>query len=362
MAKAKYYLMTCRPLCGAETGQIGLVSLCVEADSDLLPTAREVAHDLAVSAPTAVRWTKQSLNNWYRHVAGSIFDASLPLEFYGFGGPRSARAWPSTARAAAAFLTAPQGHRRSRMHWRTERLLWIVQIFYIILNLGGPMTEASPADTPGAAHRAPQNGPGRRTPTHINRRTLSKEDLPVEPIWINALRPRAQVQDWAEKAVAAGADALILDLEDSVPAADKADARQTVRETIGRLREQGTRADVSVRPNSYDSGLFGADAEEVIVPGLDGLFLPKVFTATEIVGFDAVVSHIEERECLNPGSVGLIVSFETAVSIAHCDEIACASPRVSSLLGATGPNADVGRELGSSSPRKGWRACTSAAA
>ena len=151
---------------------------------------------------------------------------------------------------------------------------------------------------------------------------------------------------WAEKAVAAGADALILDLEDSVPAADKADARQTVRETIGRLREQGTRADVWVRPNSYDSGLFGADAEEVIVPGLAGLFLPKVFTATEIVRIDAVVSHIEERECLNPGSVGLIVSFETAVSIAHCDEIACASPRVSSLLGATGPNADVGRELG----------------
>ena len=99
MAKAKYYLMTCRPLSGAETERIGLVSLCVEADSDLLPTAREVAHDLAVSAPTAVRWTKQSLNNWYRHVAGSIFDASLPLEFYGFGGPRSARAWPPTASA-----------------------------------------------------------------------------------------------------------------------------------------------------------------------------------------------------------------------------------------------------------------------
>src|ERR1700678_4376566 len=45
--------------------------------------------------------------------------------------------------------------------------------------------------------------------------------------------------NWAEKAVAAGADAIILDLEDSVPAADKADARKTVRETIGRIRAQG---------------------------------------------------------------------------------------------------------------------------
>ena len=50
---------------------------------------------------------------------------------------------------------------------------------------------------------------------------------------------------WAEKAVAAGADALILDLEDSVPAADKADARKTVRETIGRLREAGSRGPTS---------------------------------------------------------------------------------------------------------------------
>ncbi|MBN9742711.1 enoyl-CoA hydratase [Amycolatopsis sp. A1MSW2902] len=87
MAKAKYYLMTCRPLDGAEAERIGLVSLCVDEETDLLPTAREVARDLAEGAPTAIRWTKQSLNNWYSQVAGSIFDASLALEFYGFGGP-----------------------------------------------------------------------------------------------------------------------------------------------------------------------------------------------------------------------------------------------------------------------------------
>ncbi|CAM3036110.1 enoyl-CoA hydratase/isomerase family protein [Skermania piniformis] len=87
MAKAKYYLMTCRPLTGAEAERIGLVSLCVDEDEDLLPAARGVAHELAAGAPTAIRWTKQSLNGWYRQVAGSIFDASLALEFFGFGGP-----------------------------------------------------------------------------------------------------------------------------------------------------------------------------------------------------------------------------------------------------------------------------------
>jgi enoyl-CoA hydratase len=86
MAKAKYYLMTCRPLSGEEAERIGLVSLCVD-EADLLATAREVAHELAAGAPTAIRWTKQSLNNWYRQVAGAIFDNSLALEFIGFTGP-----------------------------------------------------------------------------------------------------------------------------------------------------------------------------------------------------------------------------------------------------------------------------------
>jgi citrate lyase subunit beta/citryl-CoA lyase len=151
---------------------------------------------------------------------------------------------------------------------------------------------------------------------------------------------------WADKGVATGVDAIILDLEDSVPASDKADARKIVRETIERLHGADLRADVWVRPNSLDTGLLGADVEEVLVPGLAGLFLPKIFTAEDVIRIDAVVSHIEQREGLPAGSIGLIVSFETAVSMAHCEQIAAASPRVSGLLGATGPNADVGRELG----------------
>jgi citrate lyase subunit beta / citryl-CoA lyase len=151
---------------------------------------------------------------------------------------------------------------------------------------------------------------------------------------------------WADKALASGADALILDLEDSVPAADKDETRGVVVDTIDRLHQQGVRADLWVRPNALVTGLQGKDLEAVVRPGLAGLFLPKVFDAEELVRIDAVVSHIEDREGLKPGSVGLIVSFETAVSMAHCEELAAATPRISSLLGATGPSADVGRELG----------------
>lgn len=153
-------------------------------------------------------------------------------------------------------------------------------------------------------------------------------------------------QPWADKAVASGADALILDLEDSVPPDQKEGARATVRETIEKLHAESVRPDVWVRANPYDSGLMGADLEQVVVPGLTGLFLAKVFSADEIVRIDAVLDHIERRQGLEPGSIELIASFETATSMSQCEEIALAAPRMGGLLGGTGPDADVGRELG----------------
>lgn len=85
MAKAKYLLLTCREISGEEAERIGLVSLTV-AEEDLLSTAREVAGQLSNGAQDALRWTKYSLNQWYRQ-QGPIFDSSLGLEFLGFGGP-----------------------------------------------------------------------------------------------------------------------------------------------------------------------------------------------------------------------------------------------------------------------------------
>jgi len=85
MAKAKYSLLLCEPVSGEEAERIGLVSLAVE-DDQLLPKAYEVADKLAAGSQTAIRWTKYALNNWLRQ-AGPSFDASLALEFMGFGGP-----------------------------------------------------------------------------------------------------------------------------------------------------------------------------------------------------------------------------------------------------------------------------------
>lgn len=85
MAKAKYHLLTCETLSGEEAERIGLVSLCVD-DEDVQERALAIATDLAAGSQSAIRWTKHTLNHWYR-MAGPIFDSSLALEFYGFGGP-----------------------------------------------------------------------------------------------------------------------------------------------------------------------------------------------------------------------------------------------------------------------------------
>jgi len=88
MAKAKYYLLTCDTLTGEEAERIGLVSLCVD-DDQVQDRALEVATQLAGMSQSALQWTKHTLNHWYRQ-AGPIFDASLALEFIGFGGADAA--------------------------------------------------------------------------------------------------------------------------------------------------------------------------------------------------------------------------------------------------------------------------------
>jgi enoyl-CoA hydratase len=85
MAKAKYYLLTCETLSGEEAERIGLVSRCVD-DAEVQDVALAEAIRLAGMAQSAIRWTKHTLNHWYR-AQFPTFDASLAYEFLGFVGP-----------------------------------------------------------------------------------------------------------------------------------------------------------------------------------------------------------------------------------------------------------------------------------
>ena len=105
MAKAKYYLLTCDTLSGEEAERIGLVSLCCEREV-LHERALEVAKTLATGAQSAIRWTKHTLNHWYR-IMSPTFDASLGYEFLGFTGPDAAEGLASLREKRAPVFTGP---------------------------------------------------------------------------------------------------------------------------------------------------------------------------------------------------------------------------------------------------------------
>ncbi len=85
MAKAKYHLLTNRPLSGEEAERIGLVARVVE-DDELSDVTEGIADELATGAQESIQWTKHTLNHWLR-MAYPIFDASVAYEFLSFHGP-----------------------------------------------------------------------------------------------------------------------------------------------------------------------------------------------------------------------------------------------------------------------------------
>jgi enoyl-CoA hydratase len=105
MAKAKYYLLTCEAMTGEEAERIGLVSLCVDDDA-VQARALEVAVTLAAGSQSAIRWTKHTLNHWYR-AQGPIFDASVAYEFLGFLGPDAKEGLASHQEKRTPNFTGP---------------------------------------------------------------------------------------------------------------------------------------------------------------------------------------------------------------------------------------------------------------
>jgi citrate lyase subunit beta / citryl-CoA lyase len=156
---------------------------------------------------------------------------------------------------------------------------------------------------------------------------------------------------WMEKAPQYGADALILDLEDSVPYADKDAARILVRQAIDELSARGHT--LFVRINPLESDMTGDDLSAIVCAGLTGLLPPKVETVDDVQQLDTLLAHFEHREGMMPGSIELIPTLETAKGIRNTYDIALASPRVASIAGGAGKGGDTNRSLGYRWTREG---------
>jgi citrate lyase subunit beta / citryl-CoA lyase len=151
---------------------------------------------------------------------------------------------------------------------------------------------------------------------------------------------------WVEKGIASGADGLILDLEDAVPEALKDQARAEVAASIARVRETDARIALWVRVNPLDSGRIGADLAAVVIPGVDGLLLPKIYGPKDVIKLDALISHFEQENGVAGGSLEILVGLETAEAFAACEDLAVASPRVATLFAGVAQDADVSRSIG----------------
>jgi citrate lyase subunit beta/citryl-CoA lyase len=149
---------------------------------------------------------------------------------------------------------------------------------------------------------------------------------------------------WIAKAVASGADHLILDLEDSVPDRDKASSRALVKQGLAELARQGKSC--SVRVNALSTGLTREDLEGIFCAELTEVSLPKVETAADLQTLDAELTTLERGHGLEPGRVSTPLALETARAMRGAYEIAVACPRVRGLFVAAGAGGDAARSVG----------------
>jgi len=120
-----------------------------------------------------------------------------------------------------------------------------------------------------------------------------------------------------EKALSLDADAVILDLEDSVAAADKEAARKPVAEALARPR----RGRAFVRVNAPSTPFCYGDLVAVIHAGLDGVVIPKIESAADLHAVDWLMANLERERGLVPGAVELMPIIETAVGVQRVDRI-----------------------------------------
>jgi len=151
-------------------------------------------------------------------------------------------------------------------------------------------------------------------------------------------------EDWMRKAPRYGADALILDLEDSVPPAQKPAARESVGAMVQELGEAGQT--IVVRVNRLETGLTGGDLEAVVGPHLYCVLLPKVEGPEDVAEADILLRHFEREKGLEVGRIFIDPGLETASGIRQSWEIANASPRIAHMGASGGKGGDTARSIG----------------
>ena len=135
-----------------------------------------------------------------------------------------------------------------------------------------------------------------------------------------------------EKALSLDADAVILDLEDAVAMAEKVSTRAAIAAALTKPRT----GLLYVRINAVDTAFCCGDLVAVVLPGLDGIILPKVENPATLTTIDWVLLQIERERGLEQGAIDLIPIIETASGLTHIDAILATGTRVKRIAFGAG--------------------------
>jgi len=153
-----------------------------------------------------------------------------------------------------------------------------------------------------------------------------------------------------EKALGADTDAVILDLEDTVPPPAKDQARALVGSAIdSHQRQRGQSGPyIFVRVNSAATGHLVDDLKATVRPGLAAVLLPKVETTEEVREAAAVIEQHEAAQGMQAGIVSLLLQIESALGVHHCFDLIKASARIGGTCFGSARDGDLQKDLGCS--------------
>lgn len=148
------------------------------------------------------------------------------------------------------------------------------------------------------------------------------------------------------KAMASGADAVILDLEDSVPLNFKAEARALVAKAIDSATRPGPA--IYVRVNSAATAFLADDLAAVVRPGLDAIMLPKAETVEDVQRTADEIERHETSHNMKAGRVAIVLMIESALGVHCCFDMIKAEPRVAATCIGGARDGDLQTDLGCS--------------
>ena len=146
-------------------------------------------------------------------------------------------------------------------------------------------------------------------------------------MWRSSLFIPTLEERFVAKAATRGADAIILDLEASIAAERKEEARQALPRAVDQLASEVA---VTVRINPLWMDAI-RDLEACVIPGVQAIHLSLCASVAHVQAVDGILSELEQARGLPDGEIKLIAMIESAIALTEANDIAMASSRLTGL-------------------------------